>query len=147
VLAAEDGRGGSLAEREALMRERIHLLSCDLRDPMPLGKPVEYPLVTSYYCAEWVVPTTAGWHETMRHVTSLVARGGWLVLAGVHETDFCVINGRRVPCARITSEALRQVLIEVGFDASTLRLDVTPGLRPEVSGIHGTFMAYARRGL
>ena len=145
VLDAEDRRLGSLAEREARMRARIQLLTCDLREPMPLGRPAQYPLVTSYYCAEWVEPTTAGWHATMRRVASLVAGGGWLFLAGVHATEYCVINGRRVPCARITRDDLHAVLAELGFDAATVRVDVTPGLRPQESGIQGTFMASARR--
>jgi hypothetical protein len=146
VLDAEDRRLGTLAEREADMRARIHVLSCDLRNDLPLGQPAQYPLVTSYYCAEWVIPTAAGWRDTMRRVTSLVAPGGWLVVAGVHATEFCVINGRRVPCARVTGDDVRGVLADLGFEPSTIRIDVTPGLRPEVSGIHGTFMAYAQRG-
>jgi len=146
ALDAEDRRLGTLVEREAQMRARIHLLSCDLRDDLPLGKPVQYPLVTSYYCAEWVIPTAAGWCDTMRRVTSLVAPGGWLFLAGVHATEYCVINSRRVPCVRVTRDDVRGVLGDLGFDRSTIRIDVTPGLQPEVSGIHGTFMAYAQRG-
>lgn len=145
VLDAEDGRGGTLAEREALMRSRIRLRSCDLRQDLPLGEAVTYPLVLSFYCTEWVVPSIEGWHETMRRVTSVVAPGGWLFLAGVHATSFCVINNRRVPCARITDDALRTALAQLGFAPASLRLDVTPGLRPEVSGIQGTFMAYAQR--
>src|ERR1043166_1854363 len=86
VLDAEDRKLGSLAEREALMRDRIQLIGCDLRDAQPLGKPVQYPLVASYYCAEWVIPTQDGWRETMTKVAGLVARGGWLLLAGVHAT-------------------------------------------------------------
>ncbi|HMG56921.1 MAG TPA: hypothetical protein VK601_25660 [Kofleriaceae bacterium] len=145
VLDAERGTGGTLAEREAAMRERIRVLPCNLRDPLPLGRPAQYPLVTSYYCAEWVVPTTAGWHQTMHHVASLVERGGWLFLAGVHATEYCMINGQRAQCARVTGDDVRGVLGEVGFDPASVRLDVTPGLRPGESGIQGTFMAYARR--
>jgi hypothetical protein len=145
VIDAEDGRGGTLAEREALLRDRIRLMRCDLRDSLPLGKPVQYPLVTSYYCSEWVIPSAAGWQETMHKIAALVASGGWLFLMGVHATEFCVINKRRVPCARITTEALHHVLSVTGFAPETIHLEVTRGLAPEVSGIHGTFMAYARR--
>lgn len=140
-----EGNGGTLAEREALMRARIHLLRCDLRDPLPLGTAVQYPLVTSYYCTEWVLPTVAGWHETMQKVTSLVEPGGWLILAGVHATEYCMINGKRVPCARITNAELHRAFASNGFDPGTLKLDVTPGLAPDVSGIQGTFMVIAQR--
>lgn len=145
VLDAERGTGGTLAEREAAMRQRIHVLPCDLRQAQPLGHAAEYPLVMSYYCAEWVIPSIAGWRETMRNVASLVARGGWLFLAGVHATDYCMINGEPARCARVTSDDVRGVLGEVGFDLASVRIDVTPGLRPGESGIQGTFMAYARR--
>jgi hypothetical protein len=146
VLDAEDGQGGTLAEREAVMRSRIQLLPCDLREAMPLGKPAQYSLVTSYYCAEWVIPTIEGWRETMRNVTSVVASGGWLFLAGVHATEYAVVGGRPARCARVTHDDIRGVLGELGFVPSTIRVDVTPGLRPQATGIQGTFMAYAQRG-
>jgi len=146
VLAAEGRRLGTLAERCARMRSQIQVRPCDLRGDLPLGQPAQYPLVTSYYCAEWVIPTAAGWRDTMRRASSLVAPGGWLFLAGVHATEFCVMNGRRVPCARVTEAEVRGVLADLGFAPSTLQIDVTPGLRPQVSGIHGTFMACAQRG-
>ena len=75
ALAAEVD-GGSLEAREALLRAAVHLQRCDLRDALPLGKPVEYPLIVSYYCTEWVTPTfsrlarddaqgaRAAWHPT-----------------------------------------------------------------------------------
>jgi hypothetical protein len=145
VLDAEDGEGGTLAEREELMRSRIRLMRCDLRNHLPLGSPVAYPLVVSCYCAEWVDPTFEGWRLTMRKVTSLVAPGGWLLLVGVLETDCCVINGRRVPCARLTAGEIQRTAHELGLIASTLRLEVTPGLAPHVSGIFGTFMMSGQR--
>jgi hypothetical protein len=146
VLAAEGRQGSSLREREALMRARIQIMRCDLRDPVPLGRSVEYPLVASHYCTEWVVPSVSGWLETMRRVLSLVSKDGWLILSGVHATDYCVINGRRVPSAHLTGDAICRALEELGCDRSSIRLEVTPGLAPSVSGIQGTFMAYARRG-
>lgn len=145
ALDAEDGSGGSLAEREALLRARMNLIRCDLLESLPLGKPIHYPFVSCYYCAEWIIPTVPGWRQTMRNVTSLVASGGWLFVAGVHATDYCMISGRRVPCAHITGDDLRGLLDDLGFDRSTVQLDVTPGLAPTVSGIQGTFMAYAQR--
>jgi hypothetical protein len=145
VLDAEAGRGGSLAAREALLRARLHLARCDLREPRPLGTAIQYPLVASCYCIEWVIPEIAGWRDTMRNVVSLVASGGWLFLVGVHATDYCMINGRRVPCAHIAKDDVRRLLVDLGFDATTLRIDVIPGQRPAVSGIQGTFMARARR--
>jgi hypothetical protein len=140
-----EGRRSSLAEREALMRARIRPVRCNLRTDQPLGTPVQYPLVSSYYSLEWVIPTMAGWQQTMRRATSLVAPGGWLLLAGVHATDHCIVNGQRGVCAHVTEVDLRRLLGELGFDVATLHITVTPGLRPEESGIQGTFMAYAQR--
>jgi FPC/CPF motif-containing protein YcgG len=139
------GGGGSLAEREALLRERIRLIPCDLREALPLGAQVQYPLVTTSYCAEWVIPTLAGWRETLRKVASLVASRGWLLMIGAHATDYCVINGRRIPCARISEAELRQALAELGFDPGAIQLELTPGTSPAASGIQETFMVCARR--
>lgn len=150
-----DGKGGvldhdpaprsTLAEREALMRKRIHAFKCDLRDPVPLGAPAEFGLVTCFYCAELVIPTREGWRQTMQYLTSTVARRGWLIMMGLHDTSQTFINNRWIPNARITQDDIRAVLIENGFDASTIEIDVTPGLNPEASGIQGTFMSYAQR--
>jgi hypothetical protein len=145
VLDAEAGRGGSLADREALLRARIQLARCDLREPYPLGAAVQYPLVASNYCIEWVIPDVAGWRATMRNVSSLVATGGWLFLVGVHATDYCMINGRRVPCAHITQDDVRGALVDLGFDDRTLRIEVIPAPLPAAWGIQGTFMARAQR--
>jgi hypothetical protein len=93
-----------------------------------------------------VIPTIEGWRETMRNVTSVLASGGWLFLAGVHATEYALIGGRPARCARVTHDDIRGVLGELGFVPSTVRVDVTPGLRPQVTGIQGTFMAYAQRG-
>lgn len=142
-----EGDGGTLAEREALMRERIHVMPCDLSKDEPLGRPARYPLVGCYYCAEWVIPNSEGYKFTMKRLASLVEPGGWLMMAGVHDTDFCMINGKPAHCARIVDKELHPLLVELGFSPSTIRIDVTPGLRPEVSGIRGTFMSVAQRML
>jgi hypothetical protein len=152
----DDGGGGSevddggaggrgLAEREALLRQRIRLMPCDLREAHPLGAPLEYPLVTTYYCAEWVTPTLAGWRETLGKVAALVARGGWLLMIGAHATDYCVINGRRIPCAHVREDELRSALAELGFDPKAIQLERTPGVSPAACGIQETFMLCARR--
>jgi hypothetical protein len=142
----DGGEGGDgLAAREALLRERIRLMPCDLREEHPLGAPREYPLVTTYYCAEWVTPTLDGWRETLGKVAALVARGGWLLMIGAHATDYCVINGRRIPCAHVREDALRRALIELGFDPEAIQLERTPGVNPAVCGIQETFMLCARR--
>lgn len=146
ALEAEEGRGGTLAEREALMRSRIHLIHCDLRDDHPLGKPSQYDLVASFYCCEWVIPSLEGWRETMRKVGPLVAPDGWFFLMGVHATEYCLMNGvDRVPCARVTDRDIRAMLEELGFERESIVVDVTPGMAPDVSGIQGTFMASAHK--
>ena len=66
-------------------------------------------------------------------------------MAGVHDTEYCLIGGRPARCARVTHGDVRGALGALGFVDSTLHIDVTPGLRPQVTGIQGTFMVYAQR--
>jgi hypothetical protein len=140
-----EGDGGTLAEREQLLRSRVHLMNCDLNNEQPLGKPASYPLVSCHYCAEWVIPNPEGYKQTLRRLSSLVEPGGWLLLSGVHDTEWCMVNNRPVHCARIRDTEIRSTLESLGYTPSTIRIDVTPGLRPEESGIRGTFMAHARK--
>jgi hypothetical protein len=145
ALDAEDGLGGSLAEREALLRARINLMRCDLRDAHPLTTTTRYPLVTSFYCTEWVIPNLEGWRQTMRHVTGLLDSGGWLIFAGAHATDFCRIKGdRRIPSAHLTKDDIQRTLGDLNFDTTSIQIETAPGLDPDASGLQGAFMAYAR---
>lgn len=140
-----EGDGGTLEQREQMLRSRVHLMKCDLTQEEPLGKAASYPLVSCYYCAEWVIPNANGYAQTIRRLSSLVAPDGWLMLAGVHDTEWCMVNRKPVHCARVLDTELRSLLESLGYKASTIRIDVTPGARPEESGIRGTFMAHARK--
>jgi hypothetical protein len=137
--------GGSVAEREALLRERVQLLRCDLGREAPLGTPVQYPLVATFYCLEWVVPTTDGWRQTMSRVADLVSPGGWLFVVGVGDTEFCRIGSRRCPCARVSLADLEAALVENGFDRSTLVTAYEPGRDPATTGIRANLLSRVRK--
>jgi hypothetical protein len=140
-----EGDGGTLAEREQMLRSRVHLMKCDLNSEQPLGKAVTYPLVACHYCAEWVIPNPEGYRQTLRRLSSLVEPGGWLFISGVHETEYCMVNNWPAHCATVRDTDLRSTLESLGYNPSTIRIDVTPGLEPEKSGIRGTFMSLARK--
>jgi hypothetical protein len=146
VLDAEEGRGGTLAERESLMRDRIRTVHCDIESPQPLPAPARYGLVASFYSMEWVRPTRAGWEANMKNLASLLEEGGWLLLVGVHETDFCRMGETRIPSAHLRGEDIRALLLRLGFDEPTIRLEVIPGRDPGFTGIHGTFLCFAQKG-
>ncbi|MBS1121111.1 MAG: hypothetical protein H6Q90_3339 [Deltaproteobacteria bacterium] len=145
VLEAEGSHRTTLDKREALLRERVKLMPCDLRNPQPLGRPATYPFVSAFYCLEWVEPTLAGWQQTMRYVMSMVEPGGWFLVVGVCDTTYCNIGGRPFPSAAVSTDDVRKSLLEFGMDPSSVKVAHTPGLAPEVSGIKGTFMAFAQR--
>jgi hypothetical protein len=153
VLEAEnDGQPASpteLAGRQALMRERIHVRGADILATLPLGEPVKYPLVTTYFCLEWVTPTIEGWRTHLARLVTLLEDGGWLVMAVSLETHFCIIDGRTFRSAFLSQQTIAQALTDIGLDASTIQSEVIPlddAATPEATdGIRGSFVICGRK--
>jgi NNMT/PNMT/TEMT family len=144
VQAERDG--GSVADREALLRRRLgSLIPCDIRKPSPLGAAIPYDLLSTSFCLEWATPTFEGWRANLSRATDLLASGGWLFMLGVHDAEGRLIKGQPFRCARVTRADLRRELLALGFGPSTIQIELTPGTSPEAQ-IHEIFMVCAQKG-
>jgi hypothetical protein len=141
--------GDRITEREALLRERVCVRRGDILAGMPLGEPITYPLVTSFFCLEWAASTVEGWRENVVRLGSLLDDGGWLVLAVALETHVCIIDGRTFRSIYLSQDAVIKALLEIGIEASTIESAVIPlevASRTEAAdAIRGTYVVCGRK--
>ena len=149
---ALEGQGianADIARREADTRRKItSLLHCDLKRDQPLQTEQQYPVVTSFYCAENIGITYDEWFKVLRRLANLTASGGYLFLSALRETRFYVIesaDGRRqrLPSAYLTEQHFRDVLPELGFDIRETVLESTSLEGQEEAGVKGVILVAA----
>ena len=121
------------------------LLNCDLRHHWILGAPVEYPVVTAFYCTEEVGITMARWEEVMGNLARVVAPGGHLFLSCLRDTDSYLVGGTAYPCARISEADVRRVLPQLGFDMAQSVVESVAVDDQEHEGVVGVVLTAARK--
>ncbi len=130
TLAAELDVDASVAstllpERQQLLRTRIRdYAAVDiLRDP-PLSEPRTFDLVASYYCLEALGLDLDGWRDCMRRLTELVAPGGALLLGAMRAATRYRVFEHEYPVTRVDEEDFAALLPELGFEDSSIRIEV-----------------------
>lgn len=110
---------------EETTRKVKRLLLCDAADPDPLldAQDDDYSIVMSIFCADSATDSKEKWLEYMSNITSLVAPGGQLLLAALHECVSYKVGDKVFPSANLTVEDMKNMLIQYGFSRD-LRVDV-----------------------
>lgn len=134
TLALENGLAVSsntevAKAREELVRARVtRVLPGDAFDTNPLGANRRgfYPLVATHYCAEAITRDIETWRACMRHIVSLVAPGGTLLLSACGAADYYLVGERCFPCAGVQPADVLGSLVENGFGAIDLRVRQVP---------------------
>jgi len=119
-----EGRGETRASREALMRRRIRTRAGDITRELPLGEPASFSLVASFFCLEWVAPTAPAWGVHVARLVSMLEPGGWLFMTALHAAEGLRMGGRPYRCAHVTEAGLRGLLLELGFRADTICIEL-----------------------
>jgi SAM-dependent methyltransferase len=123
-VVALDGLGGDVAARAALMRSRIHTRIGDITRELPLGEPARYDLVASFFSLEWVVPTREAWRTHVGRFTDMLEPGGWVLLGALYDTPGLQIAGTTYASARVDEQAMRELLLDLGFAAETVHVQL-----------------------
>lgn len=140
-----EGRGEVRASREALMRQQIRTRIGDITRELPLGEPASFPLVTSFFSLEWVVPTVEAWRGHVARLVAMLEPGGWLLMAVLHDGDGLLIGGRPYRCARVTEGAVRDLLLELDFDPDTIHTELGAPCIEEGQPPHRDLLVCARK--
>ena len=119
ILKLELRRDPSMADvdlRKKALRSKItQLTKGDLHLQKPLGKNIEYPLVTSFYCADSATNSTQQWREFMKHLSSLVQPGGWLLFSALRNTTHYQVLDHKFPSANISTKEIHNTLTQLNY--------------------------------
>lgn len=107
-----------LESRANKLRTAIHKLRhIDLFQASPLGEPVQYDLVTSFFCTECVGCNTTDWRLLKSRLIDLVAPGGSFFFGVMLGCTKYQILGKWFPAYPVQPEELQALLEERGVDA------------------------------
>ena len=130
ILELENGQtptAEQVAVRKAdLRRKMTALLEGDIRKPHPFGQPQTFDLVASFFCIEAVSTDRKEWETFLRHLSSLVASGGMLVLAAVRRCSRYEVLGRMFPAAYIDENDFARLLPQLGFSTNGMIVRAVP---------------------
>jgi len=76
-------------------------------------------------------------------VTSLLKPGGYLALFGVLNDSFYVVNNIKFPCAKTSTEQLKSIYSELGYDIIRFETMVAPD-DDELCDYEGQFAMLAK---
>jgi hypothetical protein len=149
VLFCEGREAGpdAVARREQRTRASLRsLLPADVAHPHPLGARGHrrYAIVVSCFCADSVTHDKAAWSSYMRHIASLVAPCGLLLLAALRRCTRYRVGALSFPSADIDEHDMAQRLILEGFDPACTRIEVATTHGQRHLGYDGVVLAAAR---
>jgi len=136
----------AIAERRKELRSRIAgYLKCDVFQDDPLGEKRQFPLVTSFFCADSVTDNKQDWESIEQNVLSLVAPGGWFVMSALHEATSYKIGDKEFPSAHVSEEDVRRILTNSGFDPASMHIEVVKTDVFKEEGFDGIILARAKK--
>ncbi|XP_078055310.1 nicotinamide N-methyltransferase [Mustelus asterias] len=144
-----EGNRGKWAEKEKKLRDSIkQVVKCDVHQSNPLD-PVELEpvdCVMTSYCLEVACKDKAAYHTTLRNVTSLLKPGGVLIMIGVLNETFYMINDQKFPCVTFDQAFLEQTLTEVGYEIEQLEIALNPNKSVDtLADFDASFFLVARK--
>lgn len=122
-----------LKPSRALVEKRIRdskgkirrLALCDAAQVLPLfGGAGGYQVVISTYCADSATSSGEVWEAYMHNTLSLVSRSGMILLAALRRCKYYRLGRHLYPSANIDEKDIRRVLLEAGFDARSINIEV-----------------------
>lgn len=113
--------------RKQLMRQKVTALKhCDIRQPKPLGDGAVYDLVLSAYCVDAATNSKAEWRQWLKHLLSLCAEGGTVVLISARHAQQYQVADKVFPEASVDETDIAVVLAMAGFDPQRTVIETVP---------------------
>lgn len=148
TLELEGGKIGknAVTKRRTLLKKKIErLLRGDIRKSDPLGKKIQYPLVTSFYCADAITTSKQAWRIYMHNLSSLVASGGWLFITVSRDTDYSMLGEHRMPNVKLREPDIKAIFTETGYDMQTFKMKRISAKMWSYVGISSVLVACAQK--
>jgi len=152
ALRCELGRTPTRVEvesRENLTRQRITgLVHADARNSTPIVDEHarhRYGAVLCCFCPDSITADRDEWRRCMLNIASLVAPGGWFVLAALRATQAYRVGEARFPSAGVTEHDVAAALAEAGYLAGTTMVTVAQAPDDRGYGFSAVTLAMGRR--
>jgi hypothetical protein len=132
--------------REDMTRTRVQSVRhCDVLENPPLsGEPDQkFDLVIAGFCLEVAVSDAKSFRKALLNVLSLVARGGIIVVMGLHRCSTYTVNGEWNACYPVDSGEVVDGFKEAGCSDIEMQIGKVPELAP--AGYTEVFFGGARR--
>lgn len=79
----------------------------------------------AHYCTDVAAATVAEWQQVMRHLSTLVRPGGWLLIGvttGATQNTFTYTGSPQIfPCVDLSDEDIYQGYLAAGYDPASLQ--------------------------
>lgn len=128
ILELEGMKNPSPAAVEArrkLVKQRVHqLLHCNIKEPLPLGAKMAYPLVTAFYVADSVASSKLNWRTYMTNIANLVEPGGTLLISALRNAEYYRVGNAIFPSAKVNEDDVRDLYLSLNFVPKTLDVRV-----------------------
>lgn len=132
--------------RSTLIRGKVAgLLSCDIFNKNPLGMGRNFPLVTSFFCADSATHSKEAWALAMSNIFNLIKPGGWFIMSALKEAKSYKVGLLEFPSAHISSQDVTNVLKSSGFNPDSITVEVVPTQVWKQDGFDGIIMAKAQK--
>ena len=142
--SASDDR--AVAKRRTLLKKKIRwLLSGDIRKPVPLGKKIHYPLVTSFYCADAITTSKKLWVTYMKNLSSLVTPGGWLIITTLRNTNYSLLGDHNMPNVRLVESDIETIYKSLGYNMRTFKVKKISAKMWSHVGVSDIMLAFAQK--
>ncbi len=150
VLELEKGNTSKteIENRKTELRTKIKkLLIGDIFKTNPLDERITFSLVSSFYCADAVTDSKETWEKIMGNLSNLVSPGGWLILSASRNTNHSILNGIKMHNVKIDENDVQKLLVELGYQPSSIDIKVIPAKMWESVGIESVLVAKAQKKL
>lgn len=125
------------------------LLLCNIFNRHPLlDKSLNrktFSLVTSFYCLECVTYSKKQWEKSMKNISSLVSKNGWIIMSALRDTDHYLFSDKKFPAVRINEKDIYCSLIDNNFNPNTIKIEVYKVNMKIPAGFHSIIIYCAQR--
>ena len=117
-------------EREALLRSRLTITTCDINQEHPIGimeaDPTPFTIIYTSLCLEAACTTYIEYKMAVKKLGKLLKPGGYLVMFVVERETFYVVGEHKWFCLPLTLGQVKEALEEAGFELLMAERDPAP---------------------
>ena len=116
-------------EREALLRSRIKITSCDITQEYPIGiaeEQMPFSVICTSLCLEVACKSYSEYKTAVKRLGKLLKPGGYLVMFVAERESFYRVGQRKWFTLPLTLVQIKEAIHEAGFETLVVERDPAP---------------------